>query len=156
MIIILGLCLGSDQYLSILRTSRFGIWIGSHESQGFALQEALSTNVPLVVWNVKSMFDEYNRHNEVSYKEDQRVYKLKATTVPYWDKRCGELFTEKEEFDAKVMQMSQNYTTYNPRQYVVEFLSPKACYKRLLATLATLPQNPHTPAGTGEQAPLSQ
>lgn len=145
-----------EHYLDVLRTSRFGIWIGSHESQGFALEEALSTNVPLVVWNVKSMFDEYNRQNEISYKEDERIYKLKATTVPYWDARCGELFTQKEEFDAKVLQMSQTYTNYKPRDYIVETLSPKACYERLLATLSTLPQNPQTPAGTAAQAPLSQ
>lgn len=142
-----------EQYLNVLRSSRFGIWIGSHESQGFALQEALSTNVPLLVWNVRSMFDEYNRQNEVSYKEDQRLYKFTATSVPYWDQRCGELFYEKEEFDTKVMQVSQSYANYRPRDYVVEALSPVACYKRLVATLSTLPQRP---VDTEEQAPLSQ
>jgi hypothetical protein len=145
-----------DQYLEALRSSRFGLWIGSHESQGFALQEALSTNIPLVVWNVKSMFDEYNRQNEVCYKEDPKIYKLKATSVPYWDARCGELFYEKEEFDTKVMTMSQNYANYSPRDFVLETLSPVACYKRLVEALKTLPSNDQMPLDTAEQAQLSQ
>ena len=145
-----------EEYLHVLRSSRFGLWIGSHESQGFALQEALSTNVPLVVWNVKSMFDEYNRENEISYKEDQMKYKLKATSIPYWDSCCGEVFYEKEEFEQKIIEMLQSYSIYKPRDFILKTLSPNACYKRILAILATLPQNPHTPAGTEEQALLSQ
>lgn len=145
-----------EHYLDTLRSSRFGVWIGSHESQGFALEEALSTNVPLLIWNVTSMFDEYNRQNEISYKEDQRLYKLNATSVPYWDKRCGDLFYQKEEFDTKVIQMSQEYAKYTPRNYILDTLSPTACYKRLLATLATLPPNPHMPVDTEIQAPLAQ
>ena len=145
-----------EQYLQVLRTSRFGLWIGSHESQGFALQEALSTNVPLVVWNVKSMFDEYNRQNEICYKENPQKYKLKATSVPYWDKRCGELFTEKEELDAKVMAMSQSYALYRPREFILETLSPVACYKRLVEVLKTIPPNDHMLLDTREQVQPSQ
>jgi glycosyltransferase involved in cell wall biosynthesis len=145
-----------DQYLQTLRTSRFGIWIGSHESQGFALQEALSTNVPLVVWNVKSMFDEYNRQNEICYKENPQIYKLKATSVPYWDSRCGELFTEKEEFDAKIMTMSRDYAKYHPREFILETLSPVACYTRLVEVLKTIPSNDQMLLHTTEQAQLSQ
>jgi hypothetical protein len=48
-----------ETYLSYLQTCSYGIWIGCHESQGFALQEALSCNMPLLVWNVKYMKEEY-------------------------------------------------------------------------------------------------
>ena len=128
-----------DEYLHVLRSSKFGIWIGSHESQGFALQEALSTNTPLAVWNVKSMFDEHNRENKICYNEDQRLYKLKATSVPYWEARCGELFYEKEEFDTTVQKVLANYSDYSPRAYIEETLSAKACYKRLLTVLEEIP-----------------
>jgi glycosyltransferase involved in cell wall biosynthesis len=130
-----------EEYLDVLRSSKVGLWIGSHESQGFALQEALSANVPLLVWNVKSMFDEYNRANEISYKEDQLKYKLKATSVPYWDSRCGELFYEKEEFSTKLMTILQKYEEYHPRAFILETLSPVACYKRLTEILTTIPMN---------------
>ncbi len=145
-----------QEYLEILRSSKFGLWIGCHESQGFAVQEALSTNVPLLVWNVKSMFDEYNRENKLSYKEDQKKYKLKATTVPYWDKRCGELFYEKDEFTKKVQEMNQSYSNYRPREYILETLSPKACYKRFVDVLSTIPINPHMFPCTEEQAQRAQ
>ena len=138
-----------DEYLKVLRSSRFGVWIGTHESQGFALQEALSTNVPLAVWNVKSMFDEYNKENEISYKEDQRLYRLTATSVPYWDHRCGELFYKQEEFDATLQKVSANAHLYKPRDYIVENLSPKACYQRLLTVMQGIPAlsgNSETPS----------
>jgi len=49
-----------NTYLEFLKNSKFGIWLGAHESQGFALEEALSCNVPLLVWNIKSMNQEYS------------------------------------------------------------------------------------------------
>ena len=78
-----------NDYLNFLKDAKYGIWIGRHESQGFALQEALSCDVPLLVWNVKSMNQEYS-----SKYED-----INATSIPYWDDRCGEFFYEKEELD---------------------------------------------------------
>ena len=47
-----------NEYIDYLHESKFGIWLGSHESQGFALEEALSCNIPLFVWNVVSMTEE--------------------------------------------------------------------------------------------------
>lgn len=132
-----------DEYIDVLQTSRFGVWVGRHESQGFALQEALSTNVPLAVWDVKSMFEEYDSKNEKSYKEDPKVYKLTGTCVPYWDSSCGEVFTEQSEFDATVMKVCQNVEKYNPREYILKTLSPKACYKHLLEVLETIPEAKH-------------
>lgn len=129
-----------EEYLEILRSSRFGVWVGCHESQGFALQEALSTNVPLVVWNVKSMFDEYNRSNEICYKEDQKRYKLTATSVPYWDSRCGELLYDEKDLYSMIERMSKQYATFTPREFVLETLSPKACYNRLIDILETIPE----------------
>ena len=49
-----------NEYLTFLKDAKYGIWLGCHESQGFALEEALSCNVPLLVWNVKTMDQEYN------------------------------------------------------------------------------------------------
>ena len=47
-------------FFNYLQNSKYGIWLDAHESQGFALQEALSCNVPLLVWNISSMNQEYN------------------------------------------------------------------------------------------------
>ena len=52
-----------DDYIRIVQKSKFGIWIGSHESQGFALEEALSMNCPLLVLDAQSMHEEFDAKN---------------------------------------------------------------------------------------------
>ncbi len=44
-----------ETYKYVLRRSFFGVWIGTTESQGIALQEALAANVPLIVLNSRNM-----------------------------------------------------------------------------------------------------
>ena len=46
-----------EEYLKALNECRFGIWIGCSESQGIGLQEALATNLPLIVLDAISLFD---------------------------------------------------------------------------------------------------
>ena len=71
-----------NDYIEILKKAKYGVWVGRHESQGFALEEALSCNVPLLVWNVTSMNQEYG----CNYAD------IFATTIPYWNEICGEFF----------------------------------------------------------------
>lgn len=118
-----------DQYLDVLRRSRFGIWIGSHESQGFAVQEALSCNVPLLVLNATSMFDEYSDENTQNYTNEKGKYAMRATSVPYWDSRCGIIVTD---FSSDLTRMNASWTSFAPRDYILETLSPQVCIKRFL------------------------
>ena len=118
-----------DEYLATLQKAKFGIWIGSHESQGFAVQEALSTNVPLLVLNATSMFDEYSRDNKQNYTDEKGKYQMKATSVPYWDSRCGILV---QNFEGDLQTMLQTWSTFRPRDYILETLSPEVCIKRFL------------------------
>jgi glycosyltransferase involved in cell wall biosynthesis len=109
-----------NEYLSYLQQSKCGIIVDAHESQGFAIEEALSCGVPLLVWSIKSMNQEYRS----SYPD------IKATTVPYWDDRCGEVFYESSEFESKLAVFLSNLETYRPRDYIVEHLSPDVCEKQ--------------------------
>ena len=111
-----------EQYKNILHSSKFGIWLGCHESQGFALEECLSTNVPLLVWNVTSMFDEYNNEGNIVYTQELGKYALRATSIPYWDDRCGFVFTEKENFISSLEKMQNSFEKYTPREYILETL----------------------------------
>ena len=100
-------------YLNILQQSKYGIIIDAHESQGFAIQEALSCNVPLLVWNVTKMNQEWgSRYNEIE-----------CTTIPYWDERCGHFFYQQDEFIAAFEHFQQNIENYRPREYITEYLS---------------------------------
>ena len=107
-------------YLSDLQQSKYGIWIGRHESQGFALEEALSCDVPLLVWDVTSM------NQEEGYNYDN----IPATCIPYWDERCGEIFYKREECGPKFDEFISKLDTYKPREYILENLSVEKCAKR--------------------------
>jgi glycosyltransferase involved in cell wall biosynthesis len=112
-------------YINYLHESKYGIWIGCHESQGFALQEALSCNVPLLVWNVESMNQEYG----CNYID------IPATTTPYWDERCGEYFYDSNNFEDIFNKFIFNIENYRPREYILENLSMEVCEKKLIDTI---------------------
>jgi glycosyltransferase involved in cell wall biosynthesis len=132
-----------EEYLEILNQVKFGIWFGAHESQGFALQEALSMNVPLLVMNVTSLNDEINGEGNHSYLEYKDNYDLSATSTPYWDNRCGIQYYDLNTLEIPLKTMLETYTTFEPRTYVLEHLSPVVCYKRIMAAFDTLLMSAH-------------
>lgn len=109
-----------NDYLSFLQKSKFGIILDAHESQGFALEEALSCNVPLLVWNTKTMNQEY-----ISTYSN-----IPCTTIPYWDERCGEYFYYDTELEKTFNLFISKLETYKPREYVLENLSVEKCAER--------------------------
>lgn len=106
-----------EDYLKCLQNAKYGIIIDAHESQGFAIEEALSCNVPLLVWKVKYM----------SQEEGANFPNIPCTNISYWDERCGEFFEIKEEFEEIFWQFISKIETYKPREYILENLSPKKC-----------------------------
>jgi hypothetical protein len=127
-----------EEYISILNKSKFGIWLGAHESQGFALQEALSMNVPLIVCNVTSLHDEINFDGNHSYTEYKGIYDLSATSCPYFDERCGIIVYDFNDLNKHIEHMKHNYATYESRNYILENLSPKVCYERIIKSFNEL------------------
>lgn len=111
-----------NDYIKCLQNAKYGIWLGRHESQGFALEEALSTNIPLLVWDVTSMNQEYGCHYE----------NIPATAIPYWDERCGESFTDISQLEETFIRFVNRLDEYKPREYILENLSVEACSKRFL------------------------
>jgi hypothetical protein len=111
-----------EVYIKYLHESKYGIWLGAHESQGFALEEALSCDVPLLVWCATSM----NQENGSNYPD------IPASTIPYWDERCGEFFYDKEELETTFQTFVSKLEEYRPRDYILETLSIPVCEKRLI------------------------
>ena len=112
-----------QNYINYLQETKYCIWVDAHESQGFALQEALSCNVPLLVWNITSMAQEYNSR----YSSE-----LNATTIPYWDQRCGEVFYNIEELESVYNKFIENIENYRPREFILENLSIEVCENKLI------------------------
>jgi hypothetical protein len=115
-------------YKDILDTSKFGIWIGSHESQGFAVEEALSKNIPLVVWDVESLFDEIIDGHK-PWGKFEGMYTLRASVIPYWDERCG-IVASVDTLRESIERMMNTYQQFQPRAYILETLTPEICMKR--------------------------
>ena len=117
-----------------LQESRFVIWIGSHESQGFAFQETQASNMPILLWDVTSMRDEYvggRPYGSPSGNPDD----LAATTANCWSDECGIKFFRKEELAKAYNRMNDQVATFTPRKYIAERLSLKAAFDNLLATI---------------------
>jgi glycosyltransferase involved in cell wall biosynthesis len=109
-------------YLQYLKGAKYGIWLDAHESQGFALEEALSMNVPLLVWNVRVLSQEYGS----SYPE------VAATTIPYWDDSCGEVVYDWEDFAKVYSLFLSKLGSYRPRDFVIKDLSIDVCSARFV------------------------
>jgi hypothetical protein len=131
-----------DDYIEALQNSKYSIWIGRHESQGFALEECLSCNVPMIVLDVESMYDEYvldgtNKLIPCYTKEKMGNKKLKATTVSYWDERCGIRISSIDDLQKSIEEMHVEYYKFEPREFVMEFLSSKPCWERWAQALVS-------------------
>lgn len=118
------------EYLEYLRDSKYGIWVDAHESQGFALEEALAMDIPLLVWNITSMNQEYYQSRP----------DFPATTIPYWDERCGEVFYNVADLQSTMKTFLQKLesSAYSPRKFIEETLSPHLCEQRFHDVVFTL------------------
>lgn len=119
-----------NDYHRILKESKVCIWVGCHESQGFAFQEALSIGIPLLVYDVLDMKDEVNKNNISCYLKYSRP--LLASSASYWDSSCGEKTTDPGEIKGLLIKMLANLSYYRPRDFVIKELSDTVCFKRLL------------------------
>lgn len=129
-------------YKNALQKAKFMIVIDRHESQGFALQDAMSCNVPLLVMDVKTMYEETgNGGASFTYERYKPNKELLATSVPYWSDECGIKCTEISEFNEKLSTMLETWESFTPRNYIVRTLSPKVCMKRILDHFGFLTYN---------------
>jgi glycosyltransferase involved in cell wall biosynthesis len=120
-----------EDYKYGIRMSKFMLVLDAHESQGFALQEAMSCNVPLLVMDAQTMYEETNDGVHATY-EYLRPRILEATSVPYWSEECGIKIHQKEQLSNAVDEMMVTYQTFTPRDYVLRTLSDEVCMKRIL------------------------
>lgn len=102
-----------SEYIEYLHKSKYCIWLGRHESQGFALEECLSCDVPILVWDATSM------SQEVGQESQYGSIKTICTSAPYFDDTCGYKFTDINEFDTIYNKFINNLNTFKPRDFIV-------------------------------------
>jgi hypothetical protein len=120
-----------SEYLDALNKSKFMLTLDAHESQGFALEEAMSSGVPLLVMDAISMYDEMDNGINATY-EHLKPRKLWATSVPYWSSECGMKLTNKEELGDRLDYMMKYHSEFYPRDYILKTLSDEVCMNRIL------------------------
>jgi hypothetical protein len=107
-----------EDYCKLLSKVDGMIFLCEHETQGFAYQQALSTNTPIFAWDRGGFWQDpsYYPHS-VNFEG--------VSSVPYWDKRCGEKFKNLDEFndclDLFLIGITQK--KYAPRNYILENLT---------------------------------
>jgi glycosyltransferase involved in cell wall biosynthesis len=111
-----------EEFMSFLRQSRSMIFLVEHETQGFAYLQALSCDVPILVWD------------RGGYWRDPAFYPHKVrfepvTSVPYWDDRCGMKFSDLEEFGINWSPFwdGVRLRSFRPRSYILENLTLEKC-----------------------------
>lgn len=118
-----------ETYEDILRRCRSMIFLCEHESQGIAYQECLSAGVPILAWDQGLYLDP---ERTIWNQEETR-----ATSVPFFDERCGLTFRSADEFADKLdifLDLSSS-NAFTPRDYVVQELSLEKSAREFLALL---------------------
>lgn len=122
-----------EEYLEYISKSKFGIWVGSHESQGFALQEALSCDCPLFVLDVNSMKDECFNDNYYPWKNRQFSFDdLEATSASYWNDKCGILVKNNNEYKVIFEKFLNTINIYKPREFIEKNFSVENFMKKIV------------------------
>jgi hypothetical protein len=107
-------------FIKTIENSKYSIVIDNCESQGIAIQEMMSCNLPLLVWDVTHWDDR---------GED---FKVEASSAPYWSDNCGlkvfDLETLKQNHDTFISKLKK----YNPREYIIENLTLEKGAQKLL------------------------
>lgn len=100
-----------SHFIDLISKSKYGFVLANTESQGIAIQEMMSCNLPLIVWDVSKWVD---RGLE---------YEVDATTVPYWDSICGLKIYNRDELESNYNKFIEKFDGYNPRDYIVNNLN---------------------------------
>jgi len=123
----------NHDYIQSLQQCSFCIWIGRHESQGFALQECLMMNKPILLLDCNSMFDEMGKDKIPFYQHLEGQKKLLGSATSLWSNDCGEICSI-DTFNQKIMILLENIKKdiYHPREFILSELSDEVCMKRII------------------------
>jgi hypothetical protein len=118
-----------SDYRALLARSRSMIFLVEHESQGSACQECLSSDVPMLAWEQGHYLDP----NLAKWGQKDTP----ASSVPYFDERCGMTFRGIEDFPEKFDRFLAvlNSGDFASREFVIENLTLEACARRYLEIL---------------------
>ena len=110
-------------FRNLVNQANFCFLINGTESQGIAVQEIMSMGVPIIEWDIKEWLDQ------------GEAYRVPATSVPFWDKRCGERFYSIDKLEETFDNFYARINDYDPKAYIKDNLSFEMSVKTLLDIL---------------------
>jgi glycosyltransferase involved in cell wall biosynthesis len=115
-----------DAFRTALARCRAMIFLSAHESQGIAAQEALASGVPLFAWDPGAVQDPER------FRWGEPV--IPATSVPYFDARCGLRFRDQAEFSTQLPEFYAGLkaSRFAPRDYILENLTLEKCSRHFV------------------------
>ena len=114
---------GEEAFKVVVNEAKFCFLNNGTESQGIAVQEIMSMGVPIIAWDIKEWLDQ------------GEAYRFPATSIPYWDEKCGEVFFDIDELDVTFSKFYAKLEEYNPKAFIKENLSFECSIKTLLDIL---------------------
>lgn len=116
-------------YAAALGRCRALLFLCEHESQGLAYQEAMSAGLQVLAWDPGEWLDPARFAWGTPH--------VPATSVPYFDSRCGERFRDKAAFPGALALFLERLRSgaYTPRDYMLENLTLATSARRYLALL---------------------
>ncbi len=116
-----------EQYKDQLSEARALVFLSAHESQGLAYLEAMSFGLPVFAWEPGFWLDPDQKRLGLS--------QVPATSVPFFDARCGSTFKDAVEFEANFDAFWEAVQASHlaPRDYVLENVSIERSTEEMLA-----------------------
>ena len=80
----------------------------------------MSMGVPIIAWDIKEWLDQ------------GEAYRVPATSIPYWDERCGEVFFNKDELEETFFKFYATINEYDPKSFIRDNLSFSKTVEQLM------------------------
>jgi len=110
-------------FINILSKSKYVFMLNNCESQGIAVQEILSTNTPMFVWDVTHWSD---RGDE---------FKVEASSVPFWDETCGTRETGVSNIEISFSEFLEKFVFFKPRDYILKNINLEGQAQKIIKEL---------------------
>lgn len=112
-----------NQFYASLENCSHGIIVGRPETQGIAYQEMMSSDLPLLLWDVNEWYDYGLPSPYQKYPNPSLAH--------YFSNECGEKFYTKDQFN-EIFSKFMN-TNYSPKNFVKKELSYEVSVKKLIS-----------------------
>ena len=115
----------ASEYREVLDKSAFGVFLSSFETQGLALAEAWSMDVPTLVWDPRAQASWRGR----SFTS--------GSSAPYLTDATGAAWTSSRELSECLDDAIRHRERFHPREWVLNHMTDAVCAERLLKTIQT-------------------